>query len=307
VALDLASSDPDFSDKISEVPQYDIEIIIPLTAVSTVKTGPGLVLTDEAIRLEEVIRIVCATGQMYKFGFQTATNYRADSIKTEIKKLMAPQYFARLFAFCYRNALVPSLDPELLETSTSPNFYFLEKEAERMDIMRYHLWRITELCESLCTTYPQKIIVPSCVSDIDLIRAASFHRNHRLPAACWQHTSGAIMLRAAGTTSRRGKAGTRCEADEAYLHAVCVLNSSVLQDAKLWVFTDRPLTNSSKTSTGGRLSREQAKSYYYPECKFVYSEWDSEIETYKAVRASFNQLQLLMHSNMLVFVNKPKS
>jgi hypothetical protein len=39
------------------------------------------------------------------------------------------QYFARLFAFCYRNALVPSLDPELLETSTSPNFYFLESES----------------------------------------------------------------------------------------------------------------------------------------------------------------------------------
>ncbi|XP_062502336.1 myotubularin-related protein 2-like [Corticium candelabrum] len=106
------------------------------------------------------------------------------------------------------------------------------------------------------------------------------------------------MLRAAGTISRRGKAGTHSEHDEAYLHAVCMLSSSSLQDGKLWIFTDRLQTNASKPTAIHKLSREEAKTFYYPECKFVYSFWDPDVETHKAVRASFKQLQYLMHSKV---------
>ncbi|XP_065833245.1 uncharacterized protein [Oscarella lobularis] len=283
----------------------DTEVDIPLTSIYKVKKPTTKVTSlADGIRLGDCLQVISCTGTVVKFGLSVLCETSWDTIRNEIERLMRPQYFAKLFAFSYRNALNPSLDVSLLENTQSPNFYAFESEFKRLGLLdtdRY-TWRSATITENLCPTYPNDVIVPSCISDLDLMRITSFYRFNRFPIVCWRDgTKGPVLLRAANTIHRRGKLSTRCEVDEAYVRALCTLtNVTQLKAAaaKVIIFTDPPLSNASKHSAPihqRKLSREEAESFYYPESKFVYSDWVDDGEDSKIARKSFKQFRKFLY------------
>ncbi|XP_077338117.1 myotubularin-related protein 9-like isoform X2 [Lithobates pipiens] len=80
-------------------------------------------------------------------------------------------------------------------------------------------WRLSHVNAGfrLCSSYPEKVIVPVSCSDDSLRKAASFRQGHRFPVFSYRHRSNkAVMLRSAqplvGPTHRR------CEEDEMLLN-----------------------------------------------------------------------------------------
>eukprot|EP00118_Oscarella_pearsei_P006758 m.31163 g.31163 ORF g.31163 m.31163 type:complete len:1036 (+) comp31459_c0_seq1:32-3139(+) len=297
--------------------RFETEVNIPLTSVYKIKKPKVATYhnKEEGVRLSECLQVECCTGTILKFGF-TQDEASAEALKGEIERVMRPQYFAKLFAFSYRNALNSSLDIRLLEDTKSPNFYTFQGVISLVCIFVWNLfdlifqdefgrlglidvnpytWRVATVTQQLCPTYPKEVVIPRSVSDIDLRRIAAFHRYSRFPAVCWKDArTGAVLLRAASTTHRRGKLSTRCEADEAYVRALCMLNSSAA--TKLMILSDPPVSTVGKHSTPmHRLSRAEAEFFYYPESTFVYSDCVDESEDSKMIRKSSKAFRRFLH------------
>ncbi|XP_055844616.1 myotubularin-related protein 4-like isoform X3 [Episyrphus balteatus] len=95
------------------------------------------------------------------------------------------------------------------------------REVERLQFDLNGSWRISHANEDfkLCPSYPQKILVPCCISDETLHNVANFRGSRRLPAVVWRHKkSGAVIARC--SQPEVGWLGWRNSKDEQLLKAL---------------------------------------------------------------------------------------
>lgn len=95
------------------------------------------------------------------------------------------------------------------------------REVERLGFDLNGSWRISHANEDfkLCPSYPQKILVPCCISDETLLTVANFRGSRRLPAVVWRHKkSGAVIARC--SQPEVGWLGWRNSKDEQLLKAL---------------------------------------------------------------------------------------
>lgn len=96
-----------------------------------------------------------------------------------------------------------------------------QREVERLQFDLNGSWRISYANEDfkLCPSYPQKILVPCCISDETLHNVANFRGSRRLPAVVWRHKkSGAVIARC--SQPEVGWLGWRNSKDEQLLKAL---------------------------------------------------------------------------------------
>ncbi|XP_055914062.1 myotubularin-related protein 3 isoform X3 [Eupeodes corollae] len=95
------------------------------------------------------------------------------------------------------------------------------REVERLQFDLNGSWRISHANEDfkLCPSYPQKLLVPCCISDETLHNVANFRGSRRLPAVVWRHKkSGAVIARC--SQPEVGWLGWRNSKDEQLLKAL---------------------------------------------------------------------------------------
>ena len=66
---------------------------------------------------------------------------------------------------------------------------------------------------ALCSTYPAKLLVPSCATDEILFESSKFRTKGRIPVCCWRHPeNGAALCRS--SQPRVGIVGNQCNFDQ---------------------------------------------------------------------------------------------
>jgi len=109
---------------------------------------------------------------------------------------------------------------ERLQRATHNDEDFL-KEVDRLGFDLNGPWRISNANQDfkLCPSYPQKLLVPCCISDDTLHTVANFRGSRRLPVVVWRHRkSGAVIARC--SQPEVGWLGWRNYKDEQLLKAL---------------------------------------------------------------------------------------
>ncbi|XP_026211548.1 PH-GRAM_MTMR9 and Myotub-related domain-containing protein isoform X2 [Anabas testudineus] len=85
----------------------------------------------------------------------------------------------------------------------------------------HNRWRLSSVNRdySVCSTYPQSVIVPKDISDDMLVKVAKFRQGGRFPVLCYYHRkNGMVIMRSSQPLTGANK--KRCREDESLLQAV---------------------------------------------------------------------------------------
>ncbi|CAI7869293.1 unnamed protein product [Closterium sp. NIES-53] len=148
------------------------------------------------------------------------------------------------------------------------------------------LWQISRVNVSYaaCSSYPQRMLLPSSISDEDAMASASFRARGRFPVMCWQHPgNGAVLSRAAqplvGILSNN-----RSDADERLVAALAGPALPGESFRRLVVADARPRKNA---IANGAMGGGYESSANYRGTEVVYL----GIDNIHAVRDSMNRLR----------------
>ena len=95
--------------------------------------------------------------------------------------ILLPINFEEIFAVKYASAR--SID----ETPQIPQRDFIQLDSSRLQLDQ-HPWRITEINRDfkLCSSYPQQSVVPSSMTDEEVLSVAKFRSYRRFPSVVWR-------------------------------------------------------------------------------------------------------------------------
>eukprot|EP00960_Hanusia_phi_P047409 758388-Hanusia_phi.AAC.10 len=143
------------------------------------------------------------------------------------------------------------------------NVYNMVAEYKRLELLGLdsNLWRISSVNEnfSLCQTYTKLLVVPSSISDDELLASARFRQNNRFPIITWHNVQSRTML-FRSSQPMVGLLGRRCKEDERLLRT-CV---DYMGDGRGVVVFDCRSSSSAivqRYLAGG--GRELVRSVYY--------------------------------------------
>ncbi|KAL7838207.1 hypothetical protein AOLI_G00266110 [Acnodon oligacanthus] len=113
-----------------------------------------------------------------------------------------PVRLDELFAFAFHScsATQPAerdLHEEICHSGEHVKDRF-KHEVQRMGFSNHSAWRISDINNNfrLCATYPEKLLVPTWITDLELENVASFRSWKRIPAVVYRHPStGAVIGR----------------------------------------------------------------------------------------------------------------
>eukprot|EP00127_Corallochytrium_limacisporum_P002282 Clim_evm70s109 gene=Clim_evmTU70s109 len=115
-------------------------------------------------------------------------------------------------------------------------------------------WRCSEINKdyAMIETYPEKLYVPSYVTDDQIIESAQHRNAGRLPVVAWMHPSnGTVLVR--GAIPRVVGKGVRSPGDE---HLVTSIRKATANSTALYVFEARQGSSSGGGSSGGLNTKE---------------------------------------------------
>ncbi|CAM6099841.1 unnamed protein product [Calypogeia fissa] len=148
-------------------------------------------------------------------------------------------------------------------------------------------WRISEVNKdySMSPTYPSHLIVPSSVSDEEVLQAAVFRARGRLPALSWRHGgNGAVLARSAQPLIGI-MMNSRSNADEKLVAAMSPsIANGFSQSRKLYIADARPRKNAIANGAMGGGS-ESSANYLNSEVVFL------GIDNIHVMRDSFTRLR----------------
>jgi len=176
------------------------------------------------------------------------------------------------------------LDRALVDYET-----LFHNEIERLgfDLNENKCWRISYLNTDfkLCSSYPPLLVVPSSISDDELLNAAKFRSSRRIPAITWRHRDSGVVL-ARASQPEVGWLGWRNSKDEQLLKALVDVSKS---EQKILIVDARSYVSAvgNRTRGGGF---ESAEYYTSAEIQFM------NLGNIHAIRKSFQSLRQLCAS-----------
>lgn len=192
-----------------DVPAFFSMTSVPLTAIWKIQVAPAKVSLNIFSRDFRVMKIYFHTSDQI--------TSRADVVAQILREIafrphevdVSPSLF--YFAFKYRATF----------KEDGWKFADLRNEYARQGLTSSPEWKIFDNSQwQLSDTYPQYLALPSCMSDADIISAASHRSKHRLPAISYRHAATKAVL----TRSAQPLVGLNlftsktCEADSALLN-----------------------------------------------------------------------------------------
>ncbi|XP_050442750.1 myotubularin-related protein 3 [Adelges cooleyi] len=213
------------------------------------------------------------------------------------RALIAPKSIQDIFSFAFHAWAIEDQCFEDISSNLGhdrEDDYFL-KEIERLNISVKgddFKWRISEVNwdYKLCASYPNRLLVPSCITDQVLEAAAKFRSSKRVPVVVWRHKgNGAILARC--SQPEVGWLGWRSSEDEDLLKAIAESCQNKTKKTKKLVVIDArsyPSAVANRARGGGCECPE-----YYPCCEIRFM----NLANIHAVRKSFHLLRQLCASS----------
>ncbi|XP_036232238.2 phosphatidylinositol-3,5-bisphosphate 3-phosphatase MTMR3 isoform X2 [Bactrocera oleae] len=186
----------------------------------------------ESLQIRDLFHLIinCKDASTVKCSFETAEQC-AEWLRRIQLCVGVPETLESLFAFPFHSYMSDAINMQS-EAYNSPEYLERLQRAKRADedfmreIIRLGFdlngtWRISKTNEDfkLCPSYPQRLLVPACISDDMLYEVAKFRGSRRLPAVVWRHKkSGAVIARC--SQPEVGWFGWRNNTDEQLLKAL---------------------------------------------------------------------------------------
>uniref|UniRef100_A0A6J0UFW1 phosphatidylinositol-3,5-bisphosphate 3-phosphatase n=1 Tax=Pogona vitticeps TaxID=103695 RepID=A0A6J0UFW1_9SAUR len=148
------------------------------------------------------LHIVCKDSKVIRCHFSTFKQCQ-EWLKRLSRAIARPTKPEDLFAFAYHAwCLGVCADEEdqhahLCRPGDHVKYRF-EMELARMGFDLQNVWRVSDINSNykLCTSYPQKLLVPVWITDKELENVASFRSWKRIPAVVYRHLrNGAVIAR----------------------------------------------------------------------------------------------------------------
>uniref|UniRef100_J3S953 phosphatidylinositol-3,5-bisphosphate 3-phosphatase n=1 Tax=Crotalus adamanteus TaxID=8729 RepID=J3S953_CROAD len=148
------------------------------------------------------LHIVCKDSKVVRCHFSTFKQCQ-EWLKRLSRAIARPTKLEDLFAFAYHAwCLGVCADEEdqhahLCRPGDHVKYRF-EMELARMGFDLQNVWRVSDINNSykLCTSYPQKLLVPVWITDKELENVASFRSWKRIPVVVYRHLrNGAVIAR----------------------------------------------------------------------------------------------------------------
>ncbi|EKX39419.1 hypothetical protein GUITHDRAFT_89063 [Guillardia theta CCMP2712] len=223
-------------------------IRIPLSMISTIQAGDRFSVSIRFIDFKEV--------QVNLKDKSTAEEFI--NVVSNFSFCSTPQDW---FVFAYKTIVSPDID--------GWNVYNMVSEYKRLELLggESNMWRTSTANEnfSLCESYSKLLVVPSNVSDDELLASARYRQNNRLPVVTWRNAQSRTML-FRSSQPLVGLLGRRCKEDEKLLRT-CVDN---MGDGRGVVVFDCRSSSSAiaqRFLAGG--GRELVRSMYYGIADYV--------------------------------------
>eukprot|EP00013_Stygamoeba_regulata_P008016 CAMPEP_0177681970 /NCGR_PEP_ID=MMETSP0447-20121125/31008_1 /TAXON_ID=0 /ORGANISM="Stygamoeba regulata, Strain BSH-02190019" /LENGTH=832 /DNA_ID=CAMNT_0019191439 /DNA_START=63 /DNA_END=2561 /DNA_ORIENTATION=- len=249
---------------------------------------------DSGSPMEEV-RIRTKDGAVFfVYASSKDTTWRA-----VIQAYALPETQEHLFA--YLCSPTPSSDAPL---------YDPRKEYGRIGLLDDERWRLSEANQdySLCSTYPQLLVVPAAASDEELRQVAQHRSRGRLAVCVWKHPETLATLNrcsqpCVGLKRRRSKA------DEAYLGSLCNEGQT-----KLKIKDSRPKVNAVANRVNGGGYEHTGLRGFYRHCSQLQfndignihvmrqslKKYTSLCSTKNPSRQELDETQWLKHCNQVI-------
>eukprot|EP00039_Didymoeca_costata_P016080 m.281426 g.281426 ORF g.281426 m.281426 type:complete len:615 (-) comp16332_c0_seq4:57-1901(-) len=139
------------------------------------------------------LEIECKNFNRYIINFGSTSEPERKKIATSIYHWIQISSIEKLFAFelsVWNESHAKFPQNLAVERRTC-----LEKELQRCGIREDSRWYTTQnLGYRICPTYPKLFVVPSKVSDVNVVRSASSWAGNRLPVWCWSKRGGSSWL-----------------------------------------------------------------------------------------------------------------
>ncbi len=176
----------------------------------------------EAVELRDLfyIHLACKDSRCYRVAL--SDNAVAEMWYSRLRQAIAPPTkMEDVFALAHFAWAQEENMEEQGVLTTDGAVPSIDSEIKRMEFDLEGSWRLTEANRNykLCSTYPEKLIVPAGVTDDHLKVVAGYRAGRRIPAVVWRHTrSGAVLARC--SQPEVGWWGWRSDKDEKYVEAL---------------------------------------------------------------------------------------
>ncbi|XP_018547391.1 myotubularin-related protein 4 isoform X1 [Lates calcarifer] len=176
---------------INTFPGVDNEISVPLRLIESVESRDMFQL-----------HIICKDSKVVRCHFATFKLCQ-EWVKRLNRAIAHPSRLEDLFALAYHAwCLGGSADDEDQHVHLCrPGDHVrqrMEMEVKRMGFDTQNIWRVSDInCNyKLCSSYPQKLLVPIWITDKELESVASFRSWKRIPVVVYRHQkNGAVIAR----------------------------------------------------------------------------------------------------------------
>ncbi|XP_061127663.1 myotubularin-related protein 4-like isoform X1 [Syngnathus typhle] len=176
---------------INTYPDVDNEISVPLRLIESVES-----------RDMAQLHIICKDSKVVRCHFTTFKQCQ-EWVKRLSRAIAHPSRLEDLFALAYHAwCLGGSADDEDQHVHLCrPGDHVrqrMEMEVKRMGFDTQNIWRVSSInCNyKLCSSYPQKLLVPIWITDKELENVASFRSWKRIPVVVYRHQkNGAVIAR----------------------------------------------------------------------------------------------------------------
>ncbi|TRY57235.1 hypothetical protein DNTS_003306 [Danionella cerebrum] len=141
------------------------------------------------------LHIICKDSKVMRCGFSTLSQCEQWQKRLN-RAIMHPSRLEELFALAYH---AWSSDEEQHNCRAGDHvLQRMELEVRRMGFDMQNAWRVSEINTNykLCSSYPQKLLVPVWITDKELESVASFRSWKRIPVVVYRHQrNGAVLAR----------------------------------------------------------------------------------------------------------------
>ena len=188
--------------------------------------------------------------------------------------------FKTTFAYLYREEYRASIKNA---EDNGWNIYRSLEEFERQGLARNKKWRYSQINRrfQLCASYPNRLFVPSFITDEVLTEVAQYRSKGRIPVLTYLHSNGNPICRASQPLV--GIQNRRSEGDEELLDGIRLAGGS----GRLIVYDARPKINAIANQAKGAGYENTDKGYFGCEIKFL------DIDNIHAIRNSYKTVRAL--------------
>ncbi|XP_031484297.1 phosphatidylinositol-3-phosphatase myotubularin-1-like isoform X2 [Nymphaea colorata] len=232
---------------------------------------------SEKTTSRRLLQVIGKDMRIIVYGFRPRTKQRR-AVLESLSRCIRPKRLWDLYAFACGPSKFKSSNPK----SRLLNEYLrlLGKDRSHVSgslwedktlLVANKWWRISNVNSNytMCATYPSTLIVPSCISDDEVLQASTFRARCRLPVISWCHPkTGAVVARSSQPMIGL-MMNARSNADEKLVAALCAPNSGDTgYKRKLYIADARPRKNALANGAMGGGS-ESSSNYFQSEVVFL--------------------------------------